>query len=166
MNDWTITIEAVGTSAGTVDADQLELFAEKLGDCAPIVTGTPESSDVIRCGVTLSASAVEPELGARVLDAANGAGINVSRVVRFDAVASDELDRELDRIDPEYAGIAEIAALLGVNRQRASMLQTRQGFPQPVARLKSGPVWLLRDIDAFRSTWTRAPGRPRKPVTA
>lgn len=47
-------------------------------------------------------------------------------------------------------GVAEIAELFGVSRQAASNWRDRHAdFPTPVASLKSGPVWELRDIAAW-----------------
>jgi hypothetical protein len=63
-------------------------------------------------------------------------------------------------------GVSEVAELLGITRQRASVLQTRMGFPAPMQVLAGGPVWRRSAVDRFASTWERKVGRPRKtPVT-
>lgn len=46
----------------------------------------------------------------------------------------------------QLAGIAEIAELLGVTRQRVTQLTKREDFPPPVERLRMGPVWNLSDV--------------------
>ena len=42
---------------------------------------------------------------------------------------------------PDLLGAAEIAALLGVSRQRVTQLTHSPGFPDPVLRLKMGALW-------------------------
>jgi predicted DNA-binding transcriptional regulator AlpA len=46
-------------------------------------------------------------------------------------------------------GIAEIAARLRLSRERASQLANRRDFPEPIARLKMGQVWLASDVDRW-----------------
>jgi prophage regulatory protein len=46
-------------------------------------------------------------------------------------------------------GMAEIAERLRLSRERASQLANRRDFPEPVARLKMGQVWLADDVDAW-----------------
>lgn len=59
-------------------------------------------------------------------------------------------------------GLTEIAALLGVSRQRASQLATEyEDFPRPVAELASGRIWETAAIEAWASDHpVRPPGRP------
>ncbi len=50
---------------------------------------------------------------------------------------------------PETLGAAEIAALLGVSRQRVSQLTADDApysFPKPWLRLRMGKVWLAADV--------------------
>jgi predicted DNA-binding transcriptional regulator AlpA len=49
----------------------------------------------------------------------------------------------------KLAGISEIAALLGVSRQRANQLAKREDFPRPLDRIASGPVWKRSDIERW-----------------
>jgi prophage regulatory protein len=59
------------------------------------------------------------------------------------------------------AATAEIAALLGVSRVQVHRLSKRDDFPQPVAELEAGRIWLLDDIEAWaREHADRRPGRP------
>ena len=46
-------------------------------------------------------------------------------------------------------GTAEIRARLGVSRQRTDQLLSHRAFPEPVASLVGGRVWLRQDIDAW-----------------
>lgn len=57
---------------------------------------------------------------------------------------------------PEHLmGVAEIAELLGVSRQRVTQLAKVGGFPVPYDSLAMGPVWLKADIEK----WARETGR-------
>jgi predicted DNA-binding transcriptional regulator AlpA len=56
----------------------------------------------------------------------------------------------------ELAGVAEIAALLGVSRQRVDQLvREHADFPKPVAELAAGRIWLKPEVVA----WARRAGR-------
>lgn len=60
-------------------------------------------------------------------------------------------------------GATEVAEYLEVSRQRVLELrQKKEGFPRPVAELRSGPVWDRAAIDEFVAHWERKSGRPRK----
>ncbi len=53
------------------------------------------------------------------------------------------------------AGTAEIAAMLGVSRQRVQQLARSGDFPEPYDVLSGGRVWLRSDVEA----WARTHGR-------
>ena len=53
-------------------------------------------------------------------------------------------------------GTTEVAALLGLSRQRVHQLATDDpGFPAPAVRLAAGPVWEREAIEG----WARSAGR-------
>lgn len=62
---------------------------------------------------------------------------------------------------PKLAGVAEVAALAGVSKQRAGQLTKLPGFPKPVDSLAMGPVWREADVQKFLDA-PRPAGRPRK----
>lgn len=62
---------------------------------------------------------------------------------------------------PKLAGLAEIAGLAGVSRQRAAQLAAHPGFPEPVDRLAMGPVWREADVTKFLATPRKAGRRPK-----
>lgn len=64
------------------------------------------------------------------------------------------------RLRAALLGVAELAELLGVSRQRASELATQSNFPSPVAQLTATPVWDKATIGNFLKEWKRTPGRP------
>lgn len=57
----------------------------------------------------------------------------------------------------ELAGVAEIAELLGVTRQRVHQLAKTPGFPKPLAELSAGAIWDRAEVE----NWARATGRLR-----
>ena len=48
--------------------------------------------------------------------------------------------------DADLMGTSEVAALLGISRQRVLVIARQSGFPKPVAVLKMGNVWRGEDI--------------------
>lgn len=170
MTEWTVTITATTTSvATTARLEQLALLLAPHGaaiaggaldrlshDLEVTLTVSPEDDGV---GVVLAGA-----VGVAVVnDAAHSAGLGGLTVRSLEVIDVDEHDRRL--AEPAYAelvGISEIAGILGVTRQRASALQTRPGFPQPLQVLASGPVWPRAWIDRFAATWERKGGRPAK----
>lgn len=52
-------------------------------------------------------------------------------------------------------GVAEIAELLGLTRQRVHQLRQIEGFPEPTSVLAIGPVWESADVER----WARETGR-------
>lgn len=64
---------------------------------------------------------------------------------------------------PDLAGLAEVAAILGVSKQRVRELAERDAtFPLPVAELSGGAIYLKSMIEEFNKRWNRQPGRPGK----
>jgi hypothetical protein len=61
---------------------------------------------------------------------------------------------------PELAGLAEVAAILGVSKQRVRELTERDDFPKPVAQLSGGAIYIKSAVEAFNSHWNRKSGRP------
>lgn len=52
-------------------------------------------------------------------------------------------------------GVTEIAAMLGVTRQRADQLTRRGDFPKPEATISAGRIWKKKDVER----WARQKGR-------
>ncbi|MDN5855159.1 MAG: hypothetical protein L0K86_20380 [Actinomycetia bacterium] len=59
---------------------------------------------------------------------------------------------------PEMVSAPEVGEMLGVTRQRVSQLQHTTGFPEPLYRLRTGPIWDAKAIGAFARVWDRRPG--------
>jgi hypothetical protein len=83
-------------------------------------------------------------------------------VIAAETMTAEEADRRLaEPAFPELAGASEVAAILGISRQRLGALRERHEFPAPVAQLAAGPVWRKRDLTTFAEGWHRKPGRPK-----
>ena len=55
----------------------------------------------------------------------------------------------------DLVSTVEIAAMLGVSRQRLDQPTRTEGFPEPTAELAIGRVWERADVEA----WARETGR-------
>lgn len=101
---------------------------------------------------------------ARASRACNTANVGdiASRIIRIEVMTPEELTREVDTPNsPRLVGVAEIAELLKVSKQRVSELRREEWFPPPTAELAAGPVWTYDSVRRFERTWPRKPGRPR-----
>src|SRR3989304_458130 len=85
-------------------------------------------------------------------------------VVSAEVATVEELDRQLQESNfPDLVGIAEVAEILGVTKQRASELSRSRRFPKPIAQITAGPVWDRHAIARFVERWPRRrTGRPEK----
>jgi hypothetical protein len=168
--DWSVYLEAAGpTDAPPLDEDAVELFTTCLDAYSPAVTGaaSPDHARVWAVQLTIedaeeATQAAEWALRA-ARDAATKAGLPLWPVVKLEATEWERFDASLDEPNtPDLVGVAELAELCGVTRQRASALARSNGFPEPLAELASGPVWDLRMVERFVRQWPRKTGRPAK----
>lgn len=161
MKEWSVDIEA------ETDGQLGEGFADEVLDAlaghAPALSLGPNRLQVrfnvrARSGheafekaIARYLKAVQPLVGGRS-----------SPVVRVEVQTVEDLDRELAASNvPDLIGVAELAALLNVSRQRASELAHSREFPKPLVVLKAGPVWRRSTVARYTSEWVRQPGRPR-----
>ncbi len=154
---WSIDIEGVGD--GPFDLERADRIVEALADHGPAVAlGDDRLSVRFDVAAASARDAVERGLA---LFASAAPGLEP---VRVEAERVDALERHLAESNvPELLGLAEIAAALGVSKQRAGQLVGARGFPAPVARLRSGPIWRRRAAARFLGGWDRRPGRrPRR----
>lgn len=159
---WSVWIEAAADV--TPEADQLELLAEELaGDGAAVAGGAGHPASVqfaVEVDDPVKAAMVAVEKWRR---AARAAGLAGEVVAAVHLTEWERFEGELDeRNFPELVGVSELARLLGVSRQRAHMITGRPDFPQPVAKLSSGPIWTRPSVQLFVESWQRKPGRPAK----
>lgn len=55
----------------------------------------------------------------------------------------------------DIGGTAEVAKVLGCPKQQIYALRRRSDFPKPFLMLASTPLWDLKEIKLFASTWKR-----------
>jgi predicted DNA-binding transcriptional regulator AlpA len=128
-------------------------------------TGVPieESGCLERCGRAGDKDVTMP----RATDHARTLSKAVDIIYRVDAVycfpAAGSVSLTLVSPREALVGIAEIAEMFGVARNTAWRWSKRPAFPQPAARLASGPVWHREIIEAWASDHLPLQtGRPRK----
>jgi hypothetical protein len=167
-NGWTVTLEVMHPK-GRIGAKGYDRAIDNLVDHAAGHGGAvSHSSTRDRYSITLSMSDA-PDARAALADAAGlvdlwaaSSGLPEGTVVNAHVRTFAEHDAEIQApLFPEVVGVAELAALLDVAPQRASALKDRNGFPPPIATLKSGPIWVRANVEHFARTWDRKPGRPR-----
>lgn len=152
MERWDVTIEIVEQLA----AAELQRLRRELGPQSVVrqlTEGTQSRVSIEAIGVEVA--------GAQALTAYRQARAKAELAKRT-ITRIDIARRHLEQSASDLMGIAEIAQLIGVTRQRASKLAQSARFPGSVARLQSGPVWLASDVHDFVGTWERRRGRPRK----
>ncbi len=78
------------------------------------------------------------------------------------ALLCQGLSSSIATMTSHLVGLSEIAAMLGVSRQRAGQLvRDYEDFPSPVAELASGRIWETAAVKAWaKSHPVRPPGRP------
>jgi hypothetical protein len=54
---------------------------------------------------------------------------------------------------PPLAGVAEAAEIMGWDKRRVITYIDRGHFPEPLASLAGGRVWLREDVEAYASEW-------------
>ncbi|MGH9048186.1 MAG: hypothetical protein ACRDY4_00475 [Acidimicrobiia bacterium] len=165
MTEWRVRVEVRRPESLAAGEDSIATFLAKLADRGAAVADTPGSDTY---SAELSVDTPTPvHAVARLVEvvrrAAALAGMPEWPVVHAQATSGDELDRQIAHPGlPELVGVSEIAAILGVSRQRTHALAHRDDFPEPVARLASGSVWTRPSITLFAESWKRKPGRPSK----
>jgi predicted DNA-binding transcriptional regulator AlpA len=66
------------------------------------------------------------------------------------------VNNRIREVTHHLVGVAEIAEMLGVTRQRVNaIVKTHDDFPQPQAELTAGRIWLRSEVE----TWARRNGR-------
>lgn len=157
--EWSVEIDYLGD--GEVDPETIIEALEALDPIAP-ASSYERGRYSFRVSVDSPTSETAFKLAkSAITNAIKAAGLPDWTLVRGEVISGDELDRVLAVRDyPELLGVAELAELLGVSRQRASALATQSNFPSPIAQLTATPVWDKATIGNFLKEWKRTPGRP------
>lgn len=62
---------------------------------------------------------------------------------------------------PDLVGVSEAADIMGWDKRRVITYIDRGHFPEPIASLAGGRVWLREDVEAYATEW-----RARRKVAA
>jgi predicted DNA-binding transcriptional regulator AlpA len=147
-SSWTVHVQLAlpsDTTCRPLPSDYAHLD-EVLEGRGPVFRMAPDSVEVL--------FGVEAQDAVDALSEANRLAplvINILDPSR-EAAVTISLSEHLEGLPEEYAGMGEVAAILGVSKQRIYQLSDRKGFPEPAFRLKATPVWRTADIYQFRRT--------------
>jgi hypothetical protein len=163
VKEWSVAIELMSGFVGQSE-DYLDAIHQALEDLDSFQPGGVSINDrMIGFHLCVPAPAVLDAVRLstdHVLQVTAKNGLQAS-IVSTAVKSWNQFEAELEESNtPQLAGVAELAEILGVSKQRVSELADAPGFPQPLARLRSGPVWDRRAIGNFQQTWRRTPGRP------
>ncbi len=167
MTDWSVEFDFESVPVGDDLEGRVEDVLEFLADYSAVV-----SYDERSLSVRLTVADASPEHAIHlalepVAIARTKAGLGESPPIRIEVESMEELDRRIQESNaPELIGVAELAELIGVSRQRASELARSRDFPAPIVTLASGPIWRKAAVARHVSRWPRRPGRPRKGAVA
>lgn len=160
---WTVRCE-ISPPKVVVTEDHADDIMSALEGHAPAVSYSPHAISVRFC-VDADSPGRASQSGLRLVRAAlTKAGIEVppARIVGYEIQSLDGLDSELGEPNvPDVVGVAELARLLNVSKQRASELARTHEFPRPFVVLESGPVWRKSTLVSHLKRWSRRPGRPK-----
>jgi hypothetical protein len=73
-------------------------------------------------------------------------------VAELRTVVGDDVTLTIDVV-PDLVGVAEAAEIMGWDKRRVITYIDRGHFPEPVAALAGGRIWLREDIDAYAADW-------------
>ena len=90
--------------------------------------------------------------------------LDVPMFVEVTATSKDACLRELRNacgedadltveVIPVLAGVAEAAEIMGWDKRRVVTYIDRGHFPEPIAALAGGRVWLREDVEAYADAW-------------
>ena len=167
MTEWNVRLQFQGVEIPEPVDDTLDALFELLEQQGPVATVSPG-----RMSIYLTLEAPSPESALRTAralfrQAAKRTGIRGRGVpVGIEMHTDEELERLIWEPNyPDVVGVAEVARILGVSRQRVSELARSRRFPKALYELAAGPIWVKSTIEAFAARWERKPGRPRKAAT-
>ncbi len=162
-NWWSVHIEVAALSAkARIDPadERLRRLAEILAANDGVVSSSPTRLS-LRCSVSNERHDGALGEGTEIVQKAIGeAGLPIWPVVRAEAVCQDLLEAELEEpATPEVLGVAEVAKLLGVTRQRLAVIRRdHESFPKPFVELAATPLWYREAVEEWAKTWARRPG--------
>ena len=90
--------------------------------------------------------------------------LNAPMFVEVTGTSRDACLRELRKVSgpdveltveviPSVVGVAEAAQILGWDKRRVITYIDRGHFPDPIASLAGGRIWLREDVEAYAEDW-------------
>jgi len=165
MTEWSVTLGFAHHLAKDTLTDRIDDLLEAM---APYHAAASFDAHGVSVQFTVEAASVGKAIDAGLtvlLKALQEVGIKADGIFGAQAQTMEHLAAEQDLPNyPDLIGVAELAEILGVSRQRASELaRTGSGFPRPLRFLASGPIWDKAMIARYVQHWDRRPrGRPKK----
>lgn len=145
----TWTTQLTYTAAGLTDEDTAAL-AEALGGA-----DIAYAAGRLQVNLEVEASTLEEAAASALRNAASATGL--LKPTRLRVLPTAEFLDETAHPEPmnlDLIGITEIAAELGVSRQRAGQLADDPDFPGPVVQPASGRLYTRASVKAFQQRWT------------
>lgn len=152
MSEWSVYVESRGD--GVVTPDDLGDLVDRLrvyGGSVSGGEGTASAQFTVDAKDAADATARATRAWREILAASIAGGWHV---VRVEAMTPDEQVRVIhEPTYPNLLGVAEVATLLGVSKQRVNELKNAGRLPEPLATLASGPVWPEPWLRRFVEEW-------------
>lgn len=157
---WDVWLDVAFCDDATFDVDELLASLSLHSPVVSVHRGTLGIGVTVCAGDPIKAGRAAATAAAAAFEAV---GFDSAYMIeRVEIVEEDRAARDLDEPTfPELLGALELAAMLGVSRQRVHELRQAERLPEPLTVLASGPVWTRPSIDRFVESWIRRPGRPK-----
>lgn len=165
MREWDVTVE--------VRIEDVLVPLEELAD--ELVDALSSSDGVVSIvdGTLFIAATVEVPDYAAAVNEALGVITNAfekldlfiapEQIVGVEARTADATNALVDEPTyPPMVGVAEVAEILDVSKQRVFELRESGRLPTPLTELRAGPVWPKPAIERWLEGWERKPGRPKR----
>ena len=160
---YSVAIEAESPHPNTLAAglieSMLDILLKERSVTGPVVTSGPGAQVSVKAKDPIEALEAAGRAFHRALEEV---GIGRLPVAHAEVMTEEYQEQWLSEPGPEYIGLAEIAEILGVSKQRVFQLRWREDFPRPIAELAAGPVWNRVSLNHFIANWERRPGRPAR----
>ena len=162
MSTWHVDVTV--TSEKQVTDDSTFEIMENLTGLSSNVAVHPD-----RHGALVSVFVDAPNIFMAITEACNSITPTVLpwwgavEVVGIEAKTETAFEAELaEPLYPDVVGLAEIAVMAGVSRQRAAQFRSLPGFPDPVIVTGQGPLMSKAAVEVWLSNRVIKTGRPKK----
>lgn len=158
MSEWVVTFTIPGEPT---TVDQLDRWVDPLDAIDAFAARMPHGVIEVTVHVSSALNAMDVQTIAwrKVLGAIDD--IPKRDIIGVEVMTEDEYGRRAQLgTMPELVSAVEIAAELGVSRQRVHQLRKLAEFPLPLVELGGVAIWDAAPVRRFVETWDRKPGNP------